>query len=89
MQLYILFDTKHVIRKTRFLKLQDLEENFFFFLAQVVHEVLNTFSAFSLERYLLWYSSLKVESISRYSPFVPFFNFANHVYGQDVTNDIL
>lgn len=47
------------------------------------------FSAFSLERYLLWYSSLKVESISRYSPFVPFFNFANHVYGQDVTNDIL
>lgn len=44
------------------------------------------FSVFLHERYLLWYSLLKVGNLS-HPPLVPFY-FANHVYRKVITNDM-
>lgn len=59
-----------------------------FYVAQVVHELLNVFlcSSWTIRALMLFTDNWKH---FLFTPFCAFFYFANHVYRKDITNDIL
>ena len=94
MQLYILFYTKHVIRKTCFLKPQDLSEEKFVFFSSSCAWITEHFSLPFLMKDTCFGTlsfSWKILALKAFLiiPLLCLFYFANHVYRKDITSDIL